>query len=456
MSFVTPSRRRLLQLTGAIALAPGLVGMKQTGIAARVLAVSDLHSAYERTAQLLSAFETEVRSHTVPHIIAINGDIFEHGNVVAQRSAGVIDWTFLAALPQIAPTVVNLGNHDNDLTPDLADVVTRLRGLGIHVVSTIGNVRTGAGYAGSSIDLGLGARSLRIVGIATDALTTYPKASRDQLSIPDPAEWAHANLAGALSGADLVMVMSHAGVAADRNILPILPDGALMVGGHNHLLFQHRQGRSAYVHTGSWTAAYTVAEFRSDGSVTAVSRPIALDAPASPRLADLAAATLAADLTDDERRILGVSPRALSLGDTGRHIAAGFAQMAGADAGFIGHTTLGTGVPAGSVSRYVFDSIVRFDGKLMAAAVSRARFDGFMARANQDRSMPLADRNGDFLYASAMASGADLVRIVTTDWCATNQREYFGTTDINFAEADGLRVKATAVAALLQTESPMR
>jgi len=242
------------------------------------------------------------------------------------------------------------------------------------------------------------------------------------------------------------MVMSHAGVAADRNILPMLPDGALMVGGHNHLLFQHRQGRSAYVHTGSWTSAYTVADFRSDGSVTAVSRPMALDAPASPRLADLAAATLAADLTDDERTTLGVSPRALSLGDTGRHVAAGF----------IGHTTLGVGVPAGPVSRYAFDSIVRFDGKLMAAAVSRARFEGFMARADQDRPMLLADRNGDFLYASAMASTADLIRIVTTDWCATNQRKYFGTTDINFAEADGLRVKATAVAALLQTEFPMR
>ncbi len=450
MSFVTPSRRRLLQLTGATVLAPALVGMKQAGIAARVLAVSDLHSAYERTAQLLSAFQTEVRSHRVPHIIAINGDIFEHGNVVAQRSAGVIDWTFLSALPQIAPTVVNLGNHDNDLTPDLADVVTRLRGLGIHVVSTIGNARTDAGYAEPSIDISLGARSLRVVGIATNALNTYPKMSRDQLSIPDPAEWAHANLAGVLSGADLVIVMSHAGVTADRNILPMLPDGALMVGGHNHLLFQHRQGHSAYVHTGSWTAAYTVAEFHSDGSVTAVSHPIALDAPSSPRLADLTAATLAGNLTQEERAILGVSPRGLSLGDTGRHIAAGLAQMAGADAGFIGHTTLGMGAPAGPVSRYVFDSIVRFDGKLMIAAVSRAQLASFMARANQDRPMPLADRNGDFLYASAMASTADPVRIVTTDWCATNQDEYFVTTDLSFAEAAGLTVKATAAAALLQ------
>lgn len=453
MPLVTPSRRRLLQLAGATAFAPGLIGMKRADVIGRVLAVSDMHSAYERTAQLLAAFETEVRSNPVPHVIAIDGDIFEHGNVVAVRSGGVVDWAFLAALPKIAPTVFNLGNHDNDLTPDLAQVVARMKSLGVHVVSTIGDTRTGAGYADPSTTLPFGRRSLRVVGMATNSLTTYPKASRDQLSISSAADWASANLDDNLVGADLVMVMSHAGVAADRDILPLLPDGSLMIGGHNHLLFQHRQGRSAYVHTGAWTAAYTVAEFLSDGSVTAQSRTVARDAPASPALADLIAATLAANLAEEERTVLGNSPRALSLGDTGRCVAAGLAQAAGADAGFIGHTTLGTGVPAGPVSRYVFDSIVRFDGKLMVATVSRAQFDEFMARANQDRPMPLADRTGDFLYASGASPKGDQVRIVTTDWCATNQREYFGTMGLIFEQASDLMVKLVAAKALLEGRS---
>jgi hypothetical protein len=126
------------------------------------------------------------------------------------------------------------------------------------------------------------------------------------------------------------------------------------------------------------------------------------------------------------------------------------ARAAGADAGFIGHTTLGTGLPAGPVSRYAFDAVVRFDGKLMMAEVTPERLADFMRRANQDRAMPLAERNGDFLYAAASdVAGRAAVRLVTTDWCALNQAEYFGVSDLVFSEVAEARVKATAAAGLL-------
>ena len=448
MALIAPSRRRLLQFAAAAAMTPGLAAMKSQAVVGRVLAVSDLHSAYERTAQLLAAFEHEIRSHPVPHVIAVNGDIFEHGNVVAQRSDGVVDWTFLAALPSLAPTVVNLGNHDNDLTPDLADVVARMKALGLHVVSTIADTRTGVGYAQPVATLPFGAHRLRVVGMATDSMNTYPKASRDQLLIPAAADWARANLSDSLSGADKIMVMSHAGVVADRDILPLLPAGALMLGGHDHLLFQHRQGASVYVHTGSFTSAYTVAEFEAGGSVTAASHPVSTDGPASPVLAALAAKTMADTLTPDERAILWTSRRAVSLGDTGRIIASGMARATGAHAGFVGHTTLGAAAPVGPVNRYVFDSIVRFDGALMTAEVTRAQFETFMTRSNQDHPLALSARTGDFLYASGSASRHDPIRIVTTDWCATNQQKYFGVDDLVFQAAPGLTLKAVAASAL--------
>ena len=442
-------RRRLFQLMAAVAAAPGL-GALSPSIAGRVLAMSDLHSAYERTGQLLAALEAEIAGSEVPHLIAVDGDSFEHGNVVSVRSGGVIDWAFLGELPKLAPTVVNLGNHDNDLTPDLHEVVARMRGLDIHVVSNILDARTGRPYAEAAATVPMGRRLLRIVGAGTDSLNTYPKASRDWLSIPAPGDWARANLSRLLDGADLMLVMSHAGVAGDRDILPLLPDGALMIGGHNHLLFQHEQGRSAYAHTGSWSNAYTTATLYDDGRITVGSTEVDLNAAPSPRLAGLIASTLAAHLTDEEKVVLGVSPRALTLGETGRAVAAAMAKAAGADAGFIGHTTLGTGLPLGPVTRYAFDAVVRFDGKLMVAEVPAERLAGFMARANQDRPMPLVERSGDFLYGAADGvEGRPSVRLVTTDWCAMNQAEYFGATDLIFSEVPAARVKAAAIEGLL-------
>ncbi|CAN7144492.1 metallophosphoesterase [Phenylobacterium sp. LjRoot164] len=441
-------RRRLLAGLAATPLLTGFAA--RAPVVGRVLAMSDLHSAYERTGQLLAALAAEVAAHRVPHVIAIDGDIFEHGNVAAVRSNGEIDWAFLAALPKIAPTVVNLGNHDNDITTDLAEVVARLRGLGVSVVSNIVDARTGAPCAPAQADLPLGRRTLRVVGVATNSINTYPAVSRPTLQIPVPGEWARANLAQALAGADLAMVMSHAGVAPDREILPLLPDGTLMIGGHNHLLFQHRQGRSLYAHTGSWSNAYTAVALRAAGPDDAVSVPVALDGPLAPALAQLIPAVLARSLTDEERAVLGTSRAALSLGDTGRAVAAAMAKAAGAEAGFIGHTTLGTGLPAGPVSRHAFDAVVRFEGKLMVAEVSRERLAGFMARANQDRPMPLDQRNGDFLYGEQVAAPTgDTVHIATTDWNATNQAEYFGAKDLAFREIDGLRLKAVAAKGLL-------
>ena len=454
MTFASPSRRRFLGAAAALPLIGGAlpaIGQTREGaVVGRVLAMSDLHSAYERSAQLLAALRAEVRSQPVPHLIAIDGDIFEHGNVVSVRSGGAVDWAFLAALPAIAPTVVNLGNHDNDLTPDLHEVVARMRGLGITVLSNIVDARTGRPYAPAATELAFGDRRLRIIGFGTNALNTYPKASRDWLSIPDPSEWANAQLPTLTDDADLTLVMSHAGVAGDRGMLSALPDGALMIGGHNHLLFQEKLGRGLYAHTGSWSNAYTAADYLSDGSVRAQSRTVALDGPADPALAVLIRKTLDRHLTDQERAVLGTSSTALSLGDTGRAVAATFARFAGAQAGFIGHTTLGTGLSAGPVSRYAFDAVVRFDGKLMVAEVPAARLAELTALANQDRVMPFARRTGDFVYGAVEGGEQrETVRIVTTDWCALNQHEYFGVTDLAFAEVPGPGVKAVAAQGLL-------
>jgi len=443
-------RRSALQLlASSVALLPMAAYAQGPAPAGRILILSDLHSAYERSAQLLAALEAEVAIHDVPHLIVINGDVFEIGNAVTKRSGGAMDWAFLQALARLAPTVLNLGNHEPDLVEDLSEAIARAQAAGLTVVSNIGDARTGQPFVGATAALRLGDMPVKLVGIATDAITTYPKAQRESLAIPAPVDWAAAHLGDALAGPGLNIVLSHAGVVADRAILPMLPDGTLLIGGHDHLLFTHVQGATRYVHTGSWSSTYTVADIGADGAIGLTQVPVDPAGPASADLAALIATTMAEHLTDAERATVATAPAALTLAETGRFVAAAMAQAAGADVGFIGHTTLGTGLPAGAVSLHAFNSVVRFDGKLVVAEVDAATLSEILAICNQDQAATLDQRTGDFLYAapSELPQKATY-RIVTGDWPAMNQKKYFLREDLSFAPGPEVTIKPLVVAAI--------
>ena len=446
------SRRHLLQLLASTAALPLLAGpaLAQAAPAARLIILSDLHSAYERSAQLLAAVSAEIAANPAPAAILINGDVFELGNVVATRSEGAIDWLLLEKLSRLAPTILNIGNHEPDLINDLAQFIARARAAGVTVLSNITNTRTGALYTQPGFQLDIGTVPVAIVGIATAALNTYPKATREQLAIPDPVTWAGAELANQLPDGSLHVVLSHAGVVADRQLLPLLDDGSLLIGGHDHLILEHAEGATRYVHTGSWSSLFSVVDIADDRSLSLRRVEIALDAPVDAELATLIEATMTAHLTAEERAVVGTSPAAQTLGESARLAAAALATAAGADVGFIGHTTFGTGLPAGEVTKYAFDSVVRFEGKLVTAEIDRATLDDILSRANQDGDLPLAARTGDFLYAAPTElADQPTYTIVTNDWSATNQKSYFGREDLVFTEIDPVvQVKATVLAAL--------
>ena len=460
MSRIIPSRRHLLQwaasapvlaVLGACAHDVG-ADIAQTGPVLRVLAISDLHSSYGRIAQLLAAFRREVRDNPAQHLIVVNGDSFEHGNVVSVRSEGAIDWAFMAELPKIAPTVFNLGNHDNDLIHDLNTVVARIRALGITVVSNLIDARTDQPYADAMVDVTLGDVPLRIVGLGTNSINTYPAPSRPWLKLPDPVQWANANFPVYLQGEGLKLVLSHVGVVEERKYLPLLPQGTMMIGGHNHLLFTHQEGRTGFFHVGRWGETYGVGEYGRDGVVTSRLVDVPTDGLSDPALGALVASTLAQHLTATEKAILGTNPRALSLGETGRIICRGFADAVDADVGFIGHTTLGTGLKGGAVDQFHFDEVVRFDGRLMVAEVEADRLPAIMKVCNQDRPTPISEMTGDFLYGAERTGGVRAgtkIKLVTTDWCARNPGRYFGAADLEFTDVVADGVKAVARRALL-------
>ncbi len=441
-------RRLLLTLPGLAALPAARADQPLTGADLLAIAMSDPHSAMERSAAALGVVDAALAANRrIPAVILINGDVFERGNAVALRSAGAADWAFLAALRRRAPVVLNIGNHEGALLDDLAEVVRRAEALDILVLSNLLDRRTGQPFAPATASLPLpGGRRLMLAGIATNEAMTYRQVIRDSLRIPDPAEWARENLPALLAPADAAIVLSHAGVAADREMLPLLPPGALLLGGHEHLRFQVAEGGVSYLHTGSWNRFVTLAGISFGQGATLREVAVEPGAAEDPDHAALVRALLAAHLTSAEREVLFTLPQALPLERAARRAASAMAAGTGAAAGLIAHTTLGTGLPAGEVTRFDFDAFIRFDGTLFRGEADAAALAAIAARANQDGDLPLDARIGDFVYADALPQQPAL--LATNGWTRLNAHRYLGTQAVAFTEMPGLTLKAAVIAAL--------
>ena len=429
-------------------------GLAAAAPEALVILAGDQHSAYERTAQVVAAVDRLKAEHPgLPLAILLDGDTLEYGNVVARRSAGAVDFAMFAALARRAPTVINVGNHEPEFY-DLTETVARIQATGANVISNITNRATGQPFAPASVRLKLGQTEAVIVGVTTDSLATYRVAVRPTLDLADPVVWARANFPTLFAGASLPIVLSHAGIKADRGMMPLVPEGTLFAGAHDHQRFIHEFAHGLYVHSGSWNEFLSLAWLERDPA----GRPhwkveqirLAADGPADPELAVLIRDTRAKYLTAEDRAVVGQLPATLGPAEAAKFVAGALRQAAGADAAFIGNTTFGAGLPGGAVTREQLDACIRFDGAIFTAEVPGARLRELLAAANLGPETPFEQRHGEFSFAAGPADidPAKTYRIATTDWGAKNTARYFGEPAIAWQELPGLKLKAAALAAL--------
>lgn len=420
-----------------------------------LLVAGDLHSAYDRTAQFLARVDrVRFENPGVPVAVLLNGDTFELGNAVAKRSSGAIEFALFTALAARVPTVVNLGNHEPEFH-GVAETIAKIQATGVTVLA--GNVLNSSNhqpYAPASVRLPLGPREATVVGITTDRLSTFRLAVRPELDLADPVVWAKQNLPALLKDAALPILLSHAGLKTDRAILPLVPDGTLFAGAHDHLRFVHREGRSAYFHSGSWTEFVSLARLRvsTQGPTWEVEQlRISAGDPVDEPLAALIRATFAQDLTAEETALVGRTVRALGPTDAALFAVEAARRAAGADFALVGATTFGAGLPAGEVSRYALDACVRFDGSLFTAEVDGAWLQKLLARCNQGPATAWSQRAGENLVAASVPDlrpGARY-RFVTTDWVAKNARNYLGEDAPALTEIPQLKLKAAVLQALV-------
>jgi 5'-nucleotidase / UDP-sugar diphosphatase len=425
-----------------------------TGAEALLIVTGDQHSAYDRTAQFVGLVDRlRQENPALPVVVLLDGDTLEYGNVIARRSHGAADFAEFAALAQRGPTVLNLGNHDPEFY-DVADTVRRVTATGVKVISNITNRADGRPFASASVVLPLGHEPVVIVGVTTEHLATYRVAVRPSLDLANPVVWAKANFPTLLRQAPLQIVLSHAGLAADREMLPLVPDGTLFSGAHDHLRFIQDFDRTRYFHSGAWNEFATLAWLCRDphGEPRWVLEQVRIpaDGPADPAVAAAVAKAREEFSQPEDRQVLGRLPAALTPPEAARYAARALRDAAGVDAAFIGNTTFGGGLPAGEVNRLAFDACVRFDGTVYVAEVDGARLQALLAAANQGPETPFAQRHGEFNHAAGpeRVDPAKRYRIATTDWGMKNSANYFGAPALTWTEQPGLRFKAAVAAAL--------
>ncbi len=445
------SRRTLIAGTAAAALGV-LTGPARAqdaeGGTTRILSIADLHSPYGRLPQLL-ALMRERAAEAGDVLIVVNGDLFELANPVATRSRGAADMAFLSELAEIAPVIVNIGNHEPDFVGDMAEVVALIEAAGATVISNIVDPRTGRLYAPVLTRARISGIDTVVAGIATDNLFTYPEAIRPQLAVPAPVDYAEA-LIGRLSEGP-VLLLTHAGVVADKAILPLLPEGSIVVGGHDHLTLTDER-RHTYVHGGAWARLLTQMDVTAgaagfDAVVTQTGT--AADAPGDAALAERIAALEAEYLTAEDLATVGISPRVMDIYEAILFATEAVREATGADIAVLGHTTFGTGLPEGPVRKYDFDAYIRFDGDIQTAQVDGATLRAILGMANQYQATSLEARTGDYVHAGAIEiDDAATYVLATNGWTAMNQGRYLGTDALDFAPVLDLALKSIVAGAM--------
>ena len=445
-SFVLDRRHVLkgLLAAGAASAVSGLA-FANTQADAVLFTISDLHAPYARLPALLERLKALRDAAGVPSAVLLNGDIFERGNVVCTRSGGVAEWAFLSALAAEMPVVVNLGNHEIAIYDDMSTFVARADQAGVSVISNLIDRRTGRFFAPVSDRLGLGGVDISLLGLAATNPFVYRTPARDTLTFLDTAQFVADALPDAGADADVKVIMSHAGVSADKTFIDSLPKGAVIQGAHDHLDFAMNHNGVPYFHGASWGTKIGVLELFSgaDGVTTRYRSEAVEPGAGDAALADVVAAQMGEHLTDEDNEIIAVIPRNFDIHNSILQATEAMRKATEADIAMIGHTTFGAPLSQGPLSRFDFNAFVRFGGGVQVAEVGGGQLLSILGRANQFAAKDLEGRTGDYVHvADHDIDPSGNYRLAVNAWTAMNQKAYLGTEDLPFQDVEGLELKA--------------
>jgi 2',3'-cyclic-nucleotide 2'-phosphodiesterase (5'-nucleotidase family) len=169
-----------------------------------------------------------------PLVVLFGGDLLQ-GTVTSTVFLGLPDLGFLGDMGVDAAVV---GNHELDFGQDhLRDLLQQAR---FPVLAA--NLRAAPEpfpVRESVVLHPAGGPRVAVLGLVTDELTTttHPRNTAG-ISVDDPVATARRLVPAIEAQADLVVVLSHLGIAADRQVARQVQGVDLIVGGHNHHAYE--------------------------------------------------------------------------------------------------------------------------------------------------------------------------------------------------------------------------
>ena len=446
-------RRLMLKATGSLVAAATANSLLPSNLFAQtrpdavLLTISDLHAPYARLPNLLSTIRSLRQQANAPSALLINGDVFERGNVVCLRSDGAADWAMLETLAKEMPVVINIGNHETAILDDPAEFITRAEKRGIRVISNLIDQRTDRLYAPVAHQLELGDIKVGLLGLAATNQFVYRQEVRDKLLFQNTPAYVQDAFADAMGDADTKLIMSHAGLAADKKFIDSLPVGTVLQGAHDHLDFELVHGNVRYFHGASWGTKIGILGLnKGSGGVQTQYRTQTIAAGADAgdtALAEIIAAQKTTHLTGEDRDVIADIPQSLNMHRSILVATEAVRRATQADIAMLGHTTFGAPLSKGPLTRYDFDAFVRFGGGLKVANVAGKQLAKMLARANQFAARGIEQRSGDYVHVAEVDLDANKTyRLAVNGWTAINQKAYLGTEDLAFEDIEGLELKA--------------
>ena len=397
----------------------------------RIVHTNDLHGHVERAATVAAVAAEQREKH--PHVLFLDAGDCISGTPVSTAFKGRPIFEIMSTMGYDA---VAVGNHEYDHGWGLIEEFREIANFPLlcaNATSGDGKLLADAPYRIFEV----GGVRVGVIGLITEHVPTLTvAAASDGCSFEDPVEAAKRLVPQIRETCDIVVLLTHLGVAEDAALAGAVPGIDLIVGGHSHTELKEALtvGDTRIVQAKCYGERVGIVDLVWDPEQRRVtefsSRLVTIDAETMPsveRVRELVA-TWEAKVADQVSEIIGATERRLGKQDLRRALERIYKERLGTDLGYQNTGGIRADVEAGEIRIGDVWTVLPFDNTLVTITLKGERLPEYARKLIGARFDPAAEYT-----------------IATNSYVSDQREKYFHTTDAR-VEDSGLLMRDEVVA----------